>query len=170
MGFRNNFSYLTLLPNDQDERRLHWTYKVKKIRTTLYFYGLALSVVLLLTITIFIFGRTLDEFIFVLIAALAFALFSMIYCLSKKSDIFVYLLPIFRLIVHGVWIYATRKLELNENQCYYRDIYIFLLDETYFGLALLFDFVFLSPGMIFALLTYAPIFFGSHAFLVLVRL
>ena len=164
-----NFSYLTLLPNDRDERKLHWQYKIKKIRKTMYFYGLALIVVLLFTVTIFLFGRTIDELVYVFTTFLACCIFSLIYCLSKTSDMFVYLLPIFRLIVHGVYIYATRKLVLDECQCKYSAIFILLLDETYFGMALLFDFVFLSPGVKITLFTYTPIFFCGITCIFLVR-
>ena len=170
MSLGNNFSYLTLLPNDHGERRLHWQYKLKKIRKTMYFYGLALFVTFLVTITMFIFGRTVDEFIFVLISVLALALFTMIYYLSKKSDLFIYLLPIFRLILHGVWLYATRKFVMSENKCQFSDVFILLMDETYFGLSFLFDCVFLCPGLMLTLLTYAPLFIGSHAILAFVRL
>ena len=117
MNPAKSFSYLTLLPKDRDERRLHWQYKVNKIRKTMHFFGIALLVTLLMTIVYFSVGRTIDEFVFVFIAILSLVLFSLIYCLSKKSDMFIYLLPIFRLILHGVWIYATRTFVMSESKC-----------------------------------------------------
>ena len=103
-----NFSYLTLLPSDPEEKKLHWQYKLRGIRKTMYFYGIGLSAVLLFSVIIFIFGRTMNLFMIVVCAMLASVLFGLIYMLSKNSDRFVYFIPVFRLIVHFVFIYSTR--------------------------------------------------------------
>ena len=164
-----SFSYLTLLPHDHDERRLLWKYKLSGIRKTMFFYGLACINVVIFTLTLFLVKRNRDEFVYFLITLLACCLFGMIYCLSKISDSFVYLIPIIRLIIHGLYIYSTRNLVLNENECSYSTLFILFLDEAYFNLCFLFETVFLSPSIKVSILTYTPLYVGGHTFQVLIR-
>ena len=164
-----SYSYLTLLPHDHDERRLLWKYKLDGIRKTMFFCAIASTSVVIFTLTLFIVKRNRDEFVYFLITLLAVCLFGMIYCLSKISDSFVYLIPIFRLIIHGLYIYSTRNLVLNENECSYSTLFILFLDEAYFNLCFLFETVFLSPSMKVTILTYTPLYIGAHTVQVLIR-
>ena len=110
-----------------------------------------------------------DEFSYFLITLLACALFGMIYCFSKFSDSFVYCIPVFRLIIHGVYLYSTRNLTFNEKECSYSTLYILFLDEAYFNLSFLFETVFLSPSIKVTILTYTPLCIGAHTVQVLIR-
>ena len=134
------------------------------------FYGfLGLLLCLLFTIIIFLFGRTFDLLVYVFITMLACSVWGMIYCISKKSDNFVFLLPGFRLIIHIAYVYLSRGLVLNGTECAYTTIFLLMLDESYFNLSYLFDVVFLSPTLKISLLTYTPIYFGVHSAQVLLR-
>ena len=164
-----NYSYLTLLPSEEGERRLLWQYKLRGIRKGMYYCCISLLIVFLFTLIIFLFGRTFDLLVYVFITMLASSVFGLIYCISKKSDMFVYLLPGFRLVIHIAYVYLSRGLVFNGTECSYTAIFLLMMDETYFNLSYLFDVLFLSPGLKISLLLYTPIFFGVHSAQVLTR-
>ena len=164
-----DFSYFTLLPNDPDERRQHWQYKLGGIRKTMFFYGIALLAITFFSTIFFLFGRSINELGILVTCIFAGTLFSLIYIFSKKSDLFVYAIPLSRLIIHGAYLYLTRESVKEDIECSYSSLFIFLLDELYFTMAYLFDIVFLSPGIKITLLTYTPTFIGVHICQVLMR-
>ena len=161
--------YQTEHLEDKEVRKHYRLYKLEGIRKTMYLYGLALIACLIFAVTIALFKRTKVQVNFLLFTIFTCALFGTVYLVSKKSDRFVYLIPLVRLMINGIYLIITREIEFQENQCTYDTVFILTLDESFFGLSYFYDIVLLSPGMNMTLLTYTPIFIGSHVLQVLIR-
>ena len=161
--------YQTELLEDKEVRRQYRQYKLEGIRKTMYLYGLALIACLIFSITIALFEKTQLQVFLCWFIIINCALYGAVYLVSKKSDRFVYLIPLVRFMINGVYLFITREIEFQENQCSYDTVFILTLDESLFGLSYLYDIVLLSPGMNMTLLTYTPIFIGTHVLQVLIR-
>ena len=161
--------YPTLLHEDKEVRKQYRQYKIDSIRKTIYLYGLALIACLIFAVTIALFIRSQVQVNFLWFTIISCALFGAVYLVGKKSDRFVYLIPLVRIMINGIYLFITREIEFRENQCTYDTVFIITMDETFFGLSLLLDIVLLSPSMNMTLLTYTPIFIGSHVVEVLIR-
>ena len=109
------FSYMSLELKDKEENQLHWQYKLKVIRKTMYLYALCIPCCLFFTTGIFVFGRTLASAIPVFCNLAFAALFILTYIVSKKSDNFVYLVPISRLLITALYLYLTSGTSLDSS-------------------------------------------------------
>ena len=128
----------------------------------MYLYALCIPCCLFFTTGIFVFGRTLASAIPVFCNLTFAALFILTYFVSKKSDNFVYLVPISRLLITALYLYLTSGTILDSSQCEFYQIFMLICDEAYFALCLLTDTIFLSPSVRVTLLTHTPVFLLGH--------
>ena len=121
------------------------------------------------TASMFVFGRTLAYGIPFLTNLAFAALFILNYLISKRSDNFVYLVPVCRLLITAMFFYLTRNMVLNSSQCGFKELFILFADEAYLALTLLTDTIFLSPSLKITLLTHTPTFIFGHIIQIFVR-
>ena len=77
----------------------------------MYLYGLALMACLIFAVTIALLKRTEVQVNFLLFTIFTCALFGTVYLVSKKSDRFVYLIPLVRLMINGTFLIITREIK-----------------------------------------------------------
>ena len=83
---------------------------------------------------------------------------------SKHSDLFVYLLPLFRAIVSSYFIYSISTRDEQFDSCDYKAISPIIKDELYFCFGFLLDILFMSPSLKMTIFAHSPIYIVSQYF------
>ena len=81
----------------------------------MYLYGLALMACLIFAVVIALLKRENVQINFLLFTIFTCALFGIVYLVSKRSDKFVYFIPLVRLMINGIYLYITREIKFKEN-------------------------------------------------------
>ena len=119
----NNYSLITLKPCDITEQNLFWKFKIEDIRASVRLYTyftLSIWVISLLTLAV---AQTKMSLINSLTASISTALWILIAFFSKRWDIYIYLLPVYRILVHSFFILNMSELDFSENECDNEAIY-----------------------------------------------
>ena len=91
-------------------------------------------------------------------ATIATAVWILIALFSKRWDSYIYLLPVYRILINSIFILNLGELDFSNNECNYGKIYQLMLELFYFSFGFFADIILLSPTLGFTTLIYGPIF------------
>ena len=81
---------------------------------------------------------------------------------SKHTDNFVYLTPVYRLIISAFFIWNVYNQDRLSDGCDYKSISTTIHAEFYLGLTFMVDILFISPSLNVTLLGFSPIYMATQ--------
>ena len=158
-----NYSPITLTPRDITDRKLFQKFKVIEMRTSVLIYSIFQIAVWIFNLMNLIVSPSKPALVNVLIATMGLAFMIVVFLISKRwTDGYVYLLPVHRLIVSGIFLLTLPELNTIAGECSFETQKQLLIEAIYFILGFIIDITMLSPSLMFTALIYGPIYAFTH--------
>ena len=119
-------------------------------------------VVWLLNLIIYMLKHETESPINVIGASVAVAGWIALILVSRHSDNFVYLTPVYRLLISSLFIWNMYNKEKWSDACDYKSISSTIHIEIYLSLTFMVDILFISPSLNVTLLAFGPIYMATH--------
>ena len=81
---------------------------------------------------------------------------------SRRSDNFVYLTPVYRLLISVIFIWSIYNQDKLSEGCDYKSISPIIHSEFYLGLTFMVDIVFISPSLNVTVFAFGPIYMATQ--------
>ena len=113
-----NYSPITLTPRDATDRKLFWNFKVIEMKTTVMIYTIFQLAVWIFNMMNLVVSPSKPTLINFLIGTIALVTMIIVFIISIKwSEAFVYLLPIHRLLLSGIFLVVLPDLRTGAEEC-----------------------------------------------------
>ena len=80
---------------------------------------------------------------------------------SRRSDNFVYLTPVYRLLISVIFIWFNYNQDKLSDGCDYKSISPTIQSEFYLGLTFMVDILFISPSLNVTIFAFGPIYMAT---------
>ena len=98
-------NWLSLQPRENSEKKLFWAFKMKNVRLSIWFEFGIIFLSLVYALIRFAITRNMEDFLLLVLCLFTFFLWIFILWISKRSDLFVYLIPICRIFINALYFY-----------------------------------------------------------------
>ena len=127
-----SFSLLYLQPYALRDQHQYWRYKLESIKLTLPFIALTILFLWIICLLFFLFSREQTQMITFGISSCGALLWALVFLVSRKSDWYIVLLPVFRSTINVLFMISIKYIARNskEKDSYsLSQAYIIILEE-----------------------------------------
>ena len=161
MSFKNiKYSLFTLNPKDISDRKKFRLFKISEMSTSVIIYAIFALSSCIFNGGNLITNQSKSTLINFLVTIFGVMLSSGVFLIGKRyKEAIVYLLPVHRIILSGLFLMALPELESEKEGDNFQQL---MAESVYFIFAYITDTTLFAPSLFFTALIYGPIYATTH--------